>query len=200
MICYQRSALFRHIMCLLAIFILFSVLPPARADTEIGSHRTTITERISTRSGPGPAYDGTGSYFDGNHSCVALSKSYDRTNDIWWIQIEFKYGKSYRRVYTGVKHLSMNSGAVPEETVLGSAVTETPAQAKYGPGEGYANKKYIVPAGTEGYVYIHENGHVLFEFDDEEGQLRRAWIEESCLEGGAWTGEDLWTNIYRKRP
>ena len=191
----MKQLISRFILLAVAISVAFFPFT-ALTDTEIGHHKTKTLDRIASRSGPGTEYDGAGSYHSAGFPCTAISRSFDEAHQIWWIQIEFKYGKSLRRVYTGVKRLDMHSNAVPTEALLGYAVTAESVQGKYGPGSGYADKKYIIQSGTTGGVYIHEKGYVLFEYSDMDGQLRRAWIPENCLEGGSWTGADHWSAVY----
>jgi len=137
---------------------------------------TTLTMRLATRSGPSTKYTGLGSYFQAGSPVRVLTKAFDYSNGIWWVQVEFTYQGTLRRAYTGLKRVNVDIDRVPEETQLGSATVTKAATAYYGPGTAYTRYKNAVPAWTTGTVWNRENGYVQFEYVNSSGTKVRVWL------------------------
>ena len=152
-----------------------------------GGLKVKSNQRIASRSGPGTQYNGTGSYFQAGKEVTALTAAYDKSNGIWWIQIELTYAGERRRVYTGVKRLNMKADQVPaEEIPVGYAITVKEVYGYYGPGYGYAMTGIKIPSGTSGTVWAVEAGYAQFEYYDAAKKVyRREWIPESALQDDA---------------
>lgn len=147
--------------------------------------QTTTNQRLSTRSGPGTKYTGQGSYFEAGKQVTALSRAYDSSNGIWWIQVELNYAGELRRVYTGLKRLNldMNQTPVPEEQSQGIVILNRSVFAYWGPGFGYTMYKDQIPAGTSGEIWMTEDNYALFEFyDTATSAWRRVWVPLDALE------------------
>ena len=158
--------------------------PPAAASVEV-----LALDNLATRSGPGTNYNELGTYSVQGQTVKALSKAYDERNGIWWIQVELSYGEDLRRVYTGLKRLSMDVNLVPTEESQGSYAVKRSVYPYYGPGYKYTLYNKQVPAGTTGTVWMREDSYVLFEYFDASLQMNcRVWIPEGSLEEDAGNG------------
>ena len=61
----------------------------------------TPNQRLATRSGPGPGYMDMGTWYLTGQPVHVLAKSWDNTNQIWWVQ--FLEPESEQRLWTGSK-------------------------------------------------------------------------------------------------
>ena len=138
--------------------------------------KNELNQRLATRSGPSTKYDELGSYFSAGTKVKAISKAWDSVNEIWWIQVEFTYGGSARRAYTGLKRLNMSADQVPEEYPLSTNANITDDCRVYlGPGTNYTHRNDMITAGTCGTIYTIENGYAQFEYNDGS-QYHRVWV------------------------
>ncbi|MBQ6175291.1 MAG: hypothetical protein IJK28_11795 [Clostridia bacterium] len=144
-----------------------------------GGINTTLIMRLATRSGPSTKYTGLGSYFKEGAPVKVLTKAFDYSNGIWWVQVEFTYQGTLRRAYTGLKRVNVDIDRVPEEKQLGSATVKRAATAYYGPGTAYTRYKNAVPAYTTGTVWNRENGYVQFEYINDSGTKVRVWLSSN---------------------
>lgn len=139
--------------------------------------------RVASRSGPGTNYDELGSYHKKGYTLTVLSRAYDDSNGIWWLQVELNYGSELRRMYTGLKRVDIDINAVQDECPLYFARVISSNIPYYGPGTAYTAHKEAIAAGTEGIVYGFEDGWVLFEFcNADKKQYRRVWMPIERLE------------------
>ena len=147
--------------------------------------------KLATRTGPSTNYDEQGTHFINNWSSTwvtVLTKAWDKRNDIWWLQVEYKSGGKWYRSYTGLKRVDVNINSVPEEQIYGSDTVRYDTDALWGPGTQYVTAKRNVPAGTAVSVYDWENGYVQVEFyDSRTSCYRRAWVPDSSLRNGGWS-------------
>ncbi len=152
--------------------------------------------KLATRTGPGTWYDQPGSFFSGNYrstSVRVLTRAWDDSNEIWWLQVEFTYHDMLCRAYTGLKRVNVDINSVPEEQVIGSARTTRSAAGYWGPGTDYMASQYDIPSGTYVTVLDEENGYAQVEFydsrpGDSKVNTRRAWIPTNYL-SGSWYGQ-----------
>ena len=116
---------------LIAFLLLFQFLPAA--DAAGSGTRAYLKMALSTRTGPGNWYDEPGTFFSNNYqntSVRVLSKAWDERNSIWWLQVEFYISSTPYRAYTGLKRVNIDINNVPNEKVLGTAVTRRSAVKK----------------------------------------------------------------------
>lgn len=156
-----------------------------RTNTYLNPQKAPLKMRLATRSGPSTNYDELGSYFKKGHELTVISRAFDERNGIWWLQVEFTYGSSLRRAYTGLKRVDIDINTVQEDAALYFATVSAETIPYYGPGTHYAPHKNPVEYGTEGMIYAFENGWVQFEFYEEHNKrYRRVWMPAGCLR---WT-------------
>ena len=96
------------------------------------------------------------------------------------------------------KALALDINDVPEENILGTAVTQRSAAGYWGPGTEYAASQYDIPSGISVAVLDVENNYAQIEFydgrtADRSYARRRAWIRTDYLDGSWGTA-----NSYRK--
>ena len=150
-----------------------------------------LNQRLATRTGPGTWYDEPGSFFQAGAWITVLSKAYDTSNGIWWLQVEFTSGGAAYRAYTGLKRVDgLNIAAIPEETAIGRCTTPASAlTGYYGPGYDYKEIKRKLPANVSctiyGYAYGPSSDFIQIEmYDSGLGKTRRAWVPD-------WSVNDL---------
>ena len=146
------------------------------------SVKATLTARMATRSGPGTKYTEMGSYFSRGTKVTAVSRSFDSRNNVWWIQVEFKYRNAYRRAYTGRRRMSVVSNQLPEEKLICRVSVVDRIVPRYGPGEKYESHTRSIAAGTTGEVYYQEDGWFQLEYKSAAGKMRRVWLPEEAVE------------------
>ncbi|MBR4711642.1 MAG: hypothetical protein IKP10_06375 [Clostridia bacterium] len=156
-----------------------SVAPSPGGQTGGNGINTTLKMRLATRSGPSTRYTELGSYFQEGSPVRVLTKAYDYSNGIWWVQVEFTYLGTQRRAYTGLKRVNVDISRVPEEKQTGSATVSRDATAYYGPGTAYTRYKTAIPAWTTGTVWNRENGYVQFEYVNSAGTKVRVWLSSN---------------------
>lgn len=148
-----------------------------------------LNSRLASRTGPSTNYDEPGSFFNAGTSVTVLSRAYDSRNNIWWVQVEFKYSGAWYRVYTGVKRFNyLNLNFIPEEYQIGECRLAHSMTGRYGPGTGYAAIKRPLPAYASCAVYGYADGgngdYVQIEcYDSGLNQYRRAWVPVSAVSG-----------------
>ena len=149
----------------------------------------TSNQRIATRTGPGTQYDEPGSFYQAGTTVKVVSKAYDSSNGIWWVQVELTYNGSLYWVYTGVKRFdNLDLSRVPEETVIGHCRTPNYSlTGLYAPSESAASIGASIPAGTEcdiyGYAYGEYSDFIQIEFyDSYRGCYRRAWVKDPFVD------------------
>ena len=146
-----------------------------------------LLQRLATRSGPSTNYDELGSYHKKGYEVQVYSKAYDERNGIWWLQVEFTYGDTLRRAYTGLKRVDIDIDTVPEEYPIYTAKVSAETVGFYGPGTHYARHKGTVEVTTVGTIYAFEDGWAHFEYYDTDKECyRRVWMDAGCLN---WTGK-----------
>ena len=176
--CYPSTSGDYHLSISDIIFASSSESKPAftPASAAQGNVNVQLNQRLATRSGPSTKYDELGSYFSAGTKVKAISKAWDSVNEIWWIQVEFTYGGSARRAYTGLKRLNMSADQVPEEYPLSTNANITDDCRVYlGPGTNYTHRNDMITAGTCGTIYTIENGYAQFEYNDGS-QYHRVWV------------------------
>jgi len=162
---------------------------------------------LATRTGPGTWYDEPGTFFGSTYketSVRVLSKAWDDRNSIWWLQVEFYRNSMLYRAYTGLKRVEIDINDVPEEKVLGTAVTQRASAGYWGPGTDYAASQYDIPSGISVTVLDVENNYAQIEFydgrtADRSYARRRAWIRTDYLDG-SWSASHYskdWEYAYR---
>ena len=150
----------------------------------------TLNSKLATRTGPGTAYDEPGTFLSSGSSVTVLSKAYDNANGIWWVQVEFYYGRNWYRAYTGLKRMSgLNINNVPEEYPIGSCTVNRSLECYYGPGYDYRQISRNVPAGVSctiyGYAYGGSNGSDFIQIEFYDSGLkcwRRAWVADPFVD------------------
>lgn len=151
-----------------------------------GGEITGLTiDKLSTRSGPGTQYRDTGTYKVKGEYVKILTLAYD-ANGVCWVQCEVPYGKTMRRVYTGLKRFDTTTFAissVPEETPLNYRVKViTTSKAKYGPGDDYGTySKLTVDKGQSVTIIALENDYAQVEWTTTK-QSYRAWVRIAMLD------------------
>ncbi len=151
-----------------------------------------VTERLSTRSGPGTVYSETGSYNNTLHSWVQVrSRAWDSRNGIWWVEVLI--GDQW--LWTGYKRF--DSTSLPLESIpissdytslsndaIGTCIiTADPGNAREGPGTEY-KKIASVYKGSEYSILdtaVASNGRVWFKIKD--GNLY-CWISSGITNLG----------------
>jgi len=175
------------VLVFLAVF-LFSAAALALADY---GHYFLATQRIATRNGPGTHYRGCGTYNLQNQKVHVLSYEYDK-NGVCWVEIEFQYKNSYRRLYTGLKRFDATEkdlfqNDVFEKYPLGfvSRVIKT-CPAMYGPGEEYARYgELTIDRNQRVKIIALENDWLEVEWTTPK-QSYRAWMPASAIEDEIW--------------
>jgi hypothetical protein len=196
----------RKISVLSLIATLFLVLFSS-ADAASYGYDAHLKMALATRTGPGTWYDEPGTFFGSNYrdtSVRVLSKAWDDRNSIWWLQVEFYRNSTCYRAYTGLKRVDIDINDVPEEKVLGTAVTQRSAAGYWGPGTDYAASQYDIPSGISVTVLDVENNYAQIEFydgrtADRSYARRRAWIKVDYLDG-SWSTAHYskdWEYAYR---
>lgn len=144
----------------------------------------TCLETLYTRSGPSTTYDELGGYLRAGDEVSVISAGWDTRNQIWWLQCDVNQGTTkHRRIYTGLKRISINFDRVPQESLLGSVRVNRRVNAYYGPGTDYQSRGTVVPVGQVGDVYNIENGYVQFEYKPSgKKQLCRLWLPEDAVD------------------
>ena len=137
--------------------------------------------RLSTRSGPSTKYDEPGTFFQNdwrNTRVLVLSKSWDSSNDIWWVQVEFttRGGTPYR-AWTGLKRVDIDIGRVPEfQSVQWYGWTNHAMTGYYGPGSHYA-RFGTVPEDYDFTVLTFEGDYVEIVYPEHGGRgMHRCWV------------------------
>ena len=144
----------------------------------------TLNQRLATRTGPGTRYDEPGSFLGAGYSVAVLSKAYDASNEIWWVQVEFSDGGAIYRAYTGAKRFDrLDLSVIPEERLIGRCRIGTGMTGYYGPSYYYQPISRAVPAGVScdiyGYAYGDDADFIQIEFYDAGiNQYRRAWVPD----------------------
>ncbi len=198
-----RKALALSLTVALLLISFFSA-----ADAVSYGHEAYLKMALSTRTGPGTWYDEPGTFFGSNYrdtSVRVLSKAWDDRNSIWWLQIEFYRNSMLYRAYTGLKRVDIDINDVPEESILGTAVTQRSAAGYWGPGTEYAASQYDIPSGISVAVLDVENNYAQIEFydgrtADRSYARRRAWIRTDYLDGSWGTANSYlkdWEYAYK---
>ena len=145
----------------------------------------TLNTKLATRTGPGTNYNEPGTFLSAGKTVTVLSKAYDQTNEIWWVQVEFSESGSTYWAYTGVKRLNgLNLNSVPEEIVIGTCTTTGSTSGSYCPDDQKQTAaQKPIPAGVSceiyGYVYEDSGDYILIEFFDwDQNCYRRAWVKD----------------------
>lgn len=199
--------MFRRRLILPLTAVLLLALFLSAADAAGYGHNAYLKMALATRTGPGTWYDEPGTFFSRNYrdtSVKVLSKAWDDRNSIWWLQVEFYRNSTPYRAYTGLKRVDTDISDVPEEKVLGTAVTQRTAAAYWGPGTEYAASPYDIPSGVSAAVLDIENNYAQIEFydgrtADRSYARRRAWIRTDCLDGSWSTAHNSkdWESAYK---
>ena len=155
------------------------------------SVKATLTARMATRSGPGTQYTEMGTYFSKGKKVTAVSRYYDSRNNVWWIQVEFKYRNAYRRAYTGRKRMNVISNKLPEEKLICTASITERVVPRYGPGETFESHTRSIAEGTTGKVYQEEDGWTQFEYKSSAGKMRRVWVPNEYIEAISYAEEEV---------
>ena len=136
-----------------------------------------LNQRIATRTGPGTNYTEPGSFLKSGDYVTVVSKKWDKTNEIWWVQVDFTSGGRRYRAYTGSWRMSVNLTNVPEELILRDCEVQYNTAAYAGPGSNYASMG-TVSAGTQATLYQVSNGYAQIEFYDFSARLtKRVWLD-----------------------
>ena len=150
--------------------------------TQYGAVWGRLNRKLASRTGPGTVYDEAGTFLSSGQNVQVLSRAYDETNEIWWVQVRFSDRSGSYQLYTGAKRFDgLDLGSVPEEEAIGWCHVPYRAAGYYGPGTDYALCKRDVPAGVSGDVYAIQSApdgdYVQLEFyDDGLSRWRRAWV------------------------
>ena len=189
------------------IVVLLLVLSFSVGDAAGYRYDARLKMALATRTGPGTWYDEPGTFFSSNYretSVRVLSRAWDDRNSIWWLQVEFYRNSMLYRAYTGLKRVDIDIDDVPEENVLGTAVTQRSAAGYWGPGTEYAASQYDIPSGISVTVLDIENNYAQVEFydgrtADRSYARRRAWIKTDYLDGNWTTGHSSneWETAYK---
>lgn len=150
-----------------------------------GSYSTVqakLIEDLATRSGPSTQYTGCGSYRMKGQYVTVISRAFDN-GGVQWAQVEISYGGSVRRMYTGVKRLSISSSElsrVREENMnsfIGYGRVTSTVNPKWGPGSWYATyTDRTIYSGSQVAVITSENGFYQVELYHTDGKVLRCWI------------------------
>ena len=150
-----------------------------------GSYSTVqakLIEDLATRSGPSTQYTGCGSYKMKGQYVTVISRAFDN-GGVQWAQVEISYGGSVRRMYTGVKRLSISNSQlaqVREEDMnyfIGYGTVTSTVNPKWGPGSWYATyTDRTIYSGSQVAVINSENGFYQVELYHTDGHVLRCWI------------------------
>ncbi|MBE5810486.1 MAG: hypothetical protein E7318_06060 [Clostridiales bacterium] len=136
-----------------------------------------LNQRIATRTGPGTGYTEPGTFLSAGSYVTVISKKWDRTNEIWWVQVDFTSGSRRYRVYTGSWRMNVDLSRVPEELILRDCEVQYNTPAYAGPGSNYASMGTVY-AGTRATLYQVHNGYAQIEFRDSgSGLMKRVWLD-----------------------
>ena len=137
--------------------------------------------RLSTRSGPSTRYDEPGTFFGSNWQSTSvrvLGKSWDDSNNIWWVLVDFDYGSASYRVWTGLKRVNINIDSVPVIYSSGQGTID-PTSTRRGPGGNYAQGPTVYE-WKDVVAFGRENGWVEVEYYDyNDGRIYRCWVPEN---------------------
>lgn len=154
--------------------VALSTLPPTAGTVGI---LAPLLERIATRTGPGTLYDEPGSFLQAGDMVRVVSKAWDMTNQLYWLQVNFTANGVRYRVYTPAQRVAIDLSAVPDDPAGMPAVVLERSSLYYGPGVDYLAHTDTVASGMAGTVYTVENDWALFEwYDSYQSLLRRAWV------------------------
>ena len=136
-----------------------------------------LNQRIATRTGPGTNYTEPGSFLKAGDYVTVVSKKWDKTNEIWWVQVDFTSGGRRYRAYTGSWRMNVDISRVPEEMALRDCEVQYNTAAYAGPGSHYASMGTVY-AGTQATLYQVSNGYAQIEFYDFSARLtKRVWLD-----------------------
>lgn len=141
-------------------------------------------QKLATRSGPATRYDEKAGTFNVDSSVLAMSRSYDAPNNLWWIQFQMIYRGRVYCLYTGEQRFSgLDVSRLPVEKVIGRCTVSMSAEAYYAPCENAARMDWDVPANVSCDIYAMVPGensdYIQIEFYDHlRSTWRRAWIKE----------------------
>lgn len=153
--------------------------------SSVKSHQeATLLKRIATRSGPSTNYDELGSFLSLGDKIVVIQKAWDHRNDRWWLQVEFNHWRGQIcRAYTGLQRVDIDPITLPTEEVQKyNARVTCSTKAFWGPGANYYAHGFNVSAGTICDLIMIENGYALIEYYGGPVELRRVWIDASCVQ------------------
>ena len=155
------------------------VLTPPPQHSSSDNEYAPLLMRLSTRSGPGTAYDEPGSFFNENWQITTvqvLGKAWG--NGIWWVLVDFDYGYARFRVWTGLKRVDIDIDSVPEITAIGEGIID-PTETRRGPGGNYAKGPDVTERKTV-TVFGWENGYAEVEYYDSYTEMYyRLWVPQS---------------------
>lgn len=147
--------------------------------TALADTYARLNQSIATRMGPGTEYVEAGTYLREGDYVTVLTKAWDATNGIWWVQVEFEYDGNLYRLYTGAQRMNVNLTNVPEETPQGIVYVTRDADAWTCPD--YARCwlwNDTVYRGTSAVLMEVENGYGLVEcWNDYKNQPWRVWLD-----------------------
>ena len=174
-----------------ALILALCLAAAAGAEDNYSSYanvKAKANRRLATRTGPGTWYDEPGSFNKAGTTYRVLSKAYDESNGIWWVQVEIPTKGGVIWAYTGVKRFDgLDLKKIPEEKPLGRCRTGSYGEGMYAPGENAAKISRKVPKGVEctiyGYVYGDGGDYIQVEFYDSGlGCTRRAWLPDAFVD------------------
>lgn len=141
-----------------------------------------LVKDLATRSGPSTEYTGCGYYTMKGTTVRAVAVAYDN-GGVQWVVVEFAYGGSTRRAYTGADELDLTISQLyqlPEEDMtsyIGYGTITANSNPKWGPGNWYATyTDRILKKGARVAVIRQENGFYMVECYHTDGKILRCWI------------------------
>ncbi len=147
----------------------------------------TLNQKMATRTGPGTKYDEPGS-FSSSTPVRAMSKVWDSANEIYWIQVQFRYNGAIYCAYTGHWRLNnLDLSSLPTERIVGRCTTRNSIEAFYAPSENAARIARNVPSGVKCDIYALVRGpysdFIQIEFYDYGiSSWRRAWVKDWAVD------------------
>ena len=160
----------------LALVLLLSLSPAALADLNRAGVRAIPNQKLSFRTGPNTAY---GELYTLPQSTPIVALELENGNGVTWVLVEFEYGGSRVRAYTGLKRMSL-SGYVPYANHYALSRRLVSSAEVYAAPDMLATVRASLSAGTSVTFLGFEGAYCFIEYR-YGGELNRGYIREEAF-------------------